>query len=483
MERPTALSNRHKRRQRRAWVITSVIALALLVVSAIVFAISAGTRRITTAAQSLHLADESLLVTTAAQAQLGFAVHFAIVEADLRADTGDTDPLADAIQSLDDLEGGFADVRAFTGELDPALASAHTTYLATGRELVAALAAGDLEEARRISLSRLDADYLALSELIIEERERQFAAVFSADALMARMGDIARFLVALMIPLAVIVIYRELVRRQQRQAELEVRLQAERTLSKARDDFVANASHELRTPLTSIYGLSQLIEEDDVNPETTREMAEMISTEASDLARMVEDLLTAARLDAGALTFQQEQVMTHDEALEMVRPFQRTGSEIGLEVKPAVVRADRLRQRQVIRNLVSNARKYGGDTIKISGRRDGSMYMWTVSDDGPGIPEELQARLFERFIHQGTTVVVPGGVGLGLSIVKALAEGMGGSVSHTREDGWTNFHVTVPLAAPSAVDRSERSRLVGAPSGGGFEVSASTPYTEPDRRK
>ena len=115
---------------------------------------------------------------------------------------------------------------------------------------------------------------------------------------------------------------------------------------------------------------------------------------------------------------------------------------------PAIVNVDRLRQQQVLRNLVSNATKYGGPHIHLRGRVEGQWYRWTVADDGDGVPPELEERLFQRFIHQHSfQQAVAGGVGLGLSIVKSLAEGMGGSVGYERDPEEVRFIIRVPLAA------------------------------------
>ena len=95
-----------------------------------------------------------------------------------------------------------------------------------------------------------------------------------------------------------------------------------------------------------------------------------------------------------------------------------------------------------------------------------------VRDDGDGVLEELITNLFQRFVHRGTTVVVPGGVGLGLSIVRALAEGMGGSVSYRRRDGWSEFVVSVPLPSRPGVSRSDTSSGDGPV--GGLQVAATS---------
>jgi signal transduction histidine kinase len=174
---------------------------------------------------------------------------------------------------------------------------------------------------------------------------------------------------------------------------------------------------------------------------------------------MVDDLLTTARLDAGALHFQFEDLSVLAEVHEVVGPMARAGSQFGVDVHPAVVRADRLRLRQVIRNLLSNAAKYGGADIRIIGRVASGWYEMIVADNGEGIPKELEERLFQRFLHQGDMPLVLGSVGLGLSIVQALAEGMGGAVWYERDAGWTKFVVRVPLSKTKQESRFREADL------------------------
>ena len=179
---------------------------------------------------------------------------------------------------------------------------------------------------------------------------------------------------------------------------------------------------------------------------------------------MVEDLLTTSQLDADALKYVIEDVSTTAEVDEVVAPMIRTGGAVETHAEEALVAVDRMRQRQVLRNLISNARKYGGAEIRLHGRVLGGMYQWTVSDNGKGVPAEIEERLFQRFVHRGSLVTAPGGVGIGLSIVRALVEGMGGTIDYAREHGWTQFQVTVPLAQSqvlepvpqTTVDRSTR---------------------------
>jgi signal transduction histidine kinase len=259
----------------------------------------------------------------------------------------------------------------------------------------------------------------------------------------------------LVVPLALVLIYREIVSRQFRQKELELRLQAEQELGKARDEFVANTSHELRTPLTAIIGLGQMVELDEEMSAESREMLAMLNSEANDLARMVEDLLTTSRLAAGQLRFEPREVSATEEADAVAQPFTQNGQHITVDVADATLWVDRLRLRQVLRNLLSNGVKYGGGRLELRGWVDGDHYEWMVVDDGPGIPKELEDRLFQRYIHSLTfQQAVVGGVGLGLSIVKSLVEGMGGEVSYRRALGETIFAVRVPLA--TAVSESTK---------------------------
>jgi len=330
---------------------------------------------------------------------------------------------------------------------DASIQAAAVEYAALAEAIIGALEVGDSVAAQRLVESELPVAFEVLAVGLIAERDAQLAAVNESDQSTAAWGNVTRFLLAAVIPLLMIIFYREIVRRQQRQAELEIRLDAERQLSKAREDFIANASHELRTPLTSIYGIALLLQDEPGMPISAEEMIGIINSEASDLNRMVEDLLTTARLAAGQLRYEPEHVETGDEVDKIIGPFQRNGADVTAEVDPAAVNVDRLRQQQVLRNLISNAAKYGGPHIRLRGRVEGQWYVWTVADDGDGIPPELEERLFQRFIHQHSfQQAVAGGVGLGLSIVKSLAEGMGGSVSYEKTPTEGRFIVQVPLA-------------------------------------
>jgi signal transduction histidine kinase len=440
--------------------------VAIVVVFALVFSISFGSRAVAGHATALHNAGEALRAATVARSQAGMATHLSLLERDFQFDAGDAIELAveDVHLAIDDLQSSLEGMVEATGRVDASIESSAATFRVTVLTILEALERGDLPAAQDTAEAALDRDFRSLVGTVVVERDFRAEQVAASNALMGRIGDVARFLVAFFVPTSAIVIYRELARRQQRQSDLEIRLETEKELGKARDEFVANASHELRTPLTSILGLAHLLEEDPlvVQSGTAIEMTGMIISEANDLARMVDDLLTTARLDAGALHYQFENLNVLDEVNEVVGPIRKAGVEIGVACAPALVRSDRLRLRQVVRNLLSNARKYGGSQMRVFGQVVAGWYEIRVEDDGEGIPDELRDRLFQRFLHQGDMPLVLGSVGLGLSIVRALAEGMGGAVWYERREGWTSFVIRIPLAKADVPTRYRETADPGA---------------------
>jgi len=419
-------------------------------VFALVFSSAFGSRGVAAHAIALHSADEAIQAATVAHSQSGLATHLTVLERDfgLKAGDGIAVAVAETRAALGDLDSAVTGMARAPGTLDAGIGSAAASFAGAVGAVLDGLASGDVDAAESAVVGSLDPAFRELVTVVTAERDHQAAEVAAANDVTGRLGDLAWFLVAFLGPISAIVVYRELSRRQRRQRDLEVRLATEKELNKARDEFVATASHELRTPLTSIFGLAHLLAEDpsvQASP-TAIEMTGMIISESTDLSRMVDDLLTTARLDAGALHYQFENLGVLHEVREVVDPMRRSGVEVDLDVHPALVRSDRLRLRQVVRNLISNAGKYGGPTVQVIGRVVSGWYELRVEDDGEGVPEELHDRLFQRFLHQGDLPLILGSVGLGLSIVRALAEGMGGSVWHERRQGWTCFVVRLPLA-------------------------------------
>jgi K+-sensing histidine kinase KdpD len=204
----------------------------------------------------------------------------------------------------------------------------------------------------------------------------------------------------------------------------------------ARTEFVAAVSHEIRTPLTAIVGLARAMTDDleHLTREEIQEFARLIAGQASEVSELVDDLLVATTAEAGAVRVGSEEV-------DVSEVIASTIETIDLGVTPVVsgyshlARADGLRLRQVLRNLLSNAARHGGPSIQVSHRREGDHVFIEVSDDGAGIPADRVEKMFDAFAL--TDHGHGESVGLGLSVSRTLAEAMGGSLTYERRDGRT----------------------------------------------
>ncbi|MDX1467732.1 MAG: HAMP domain-containing sensor histidine kinase [Acidimicrobiia bacterium] len=220
------------------------------------------------------------------------------------------------------------------------------------------------------------------------------------------------------------------------------RQEAMADLVRSKSEFIARVSHELRTPLTAVMGLTREMTGSSLSEGERDELMHLVSGQAEEMSHIVEDLLVAARVESGNITIESEPVSLGDALDTTLRGMTVRVSEI--PESSDVVMADPNRLRQIIRNLLTNAERYGGPTLRIlSGSSEGIAWL-EVRDDGDGVPDEDTERIFEPYAssHQG----VPGSVGLGLSVARQLAEMMGGSLSHFRSDGETVFRLELTLA-------------------------------------
>ena len=218
--------------------------------------------------------------------------------------------------------------------------------------------------------------------------------------------------------------------------------------------FVADASHELRTPLAAVRAYAELFKRGaSTRPDDLERAMSGIGRESERMSLLVDDLLLLARLDEGR-PLEQEQVDLGQvvvEAVETARTVE-PGRPIDLQAAPAVVLGDHDRLRQVVDNLLANARSHtpAGTPVHVRVSRNGANAVVEVEDEGPGIPAAEIAQVFERF-HRAdpSRARSSGGVGLGLSIVSAVAEAHGGSASATSEPGHgATFRITLPLSSP-----------------------------------
>ena len=205
--------------------------------------------------------------------------------------------------------------------------------------------------------------------------------------------------------------------------------------------FVADASHELRTPLAVMRSeIEVALGSAALSPEA-REVLQSAQEEVARLSRMVDNLLTLARIDEGNLPLLRESVEMMDVAtrvVSMLRPLaNEKGVRLSIHGDAGRVRADRDRLQQAVTNLVDNAVKYtgAGGRVRVTGwRRDGEAGL-TVSDTGPGIPAEVLPRIFDRFVRADPARTRRDGSGLGLAICKEIIEAHGGRVWAESEPG------------------------------------------------
>lgn len=229
-------------------------------------------------------------------------------------------------------------------------------------------------------------------------------------------------------------------------------------LESMRREFVANVSHELRTPLTTVKSYVETImdEDDSLEPDLRRRFLTVVNSEVDRMTRLVRDLLQLAQLDAGRVRWQKRPLNMGALAAEVLESFQVQGDQhqlsLRLQAAPDLppVAADRDRIEQVLTNLISNAIKFtpAGGCIQVSVAANANhMVQTSVSDNGVGIPQEDQSRIFERFYRvDKARSRAMGGTGLGLSIARQIVEAHGGSIElHSAPQEGTTVSFVLPV--------------------------------------
>ncbi|GAB4558159.1 MAG: HAMP domain-containing histidine kinase [Rhizobacter sp.] len=219
-------------------------------------------------------------------------------------------------------------------------------------------------------------------------------------------------------------------------------LAAERieTLVRSHQSLLANASHELRSPLARMKMAVSML--DDASPEQQQRLKREIDTNVAELDALVEEVLLASRLDA-------VQRVDHRDPVDLLALAAEEGARVDAAVDGAsvTVPGDERLLRRALRNLLENARRYAGDDVVVVVAANGNQASVQVCDRGPGVPEAQRERIFEPFYRLPGHAEQAGGVGLGLSLVKQIAERHGGSVRCTaREGGGSCFELRFPLA-------------------------------------
>jgi signal transduction histidine kinase len=218
-------------------------------------------------------------------------------------------------------------------------------------------------------------------------------------------------------------------------------------------DLFSTISHQLKTPLTSIRMALHLLLEENIGSLNEKQADLLVSAreESDRLNGIIDDLLEIRRLEAGSTRLQLEALPAGELVAEAVAPFQRSAQDKGVRIETDVpaglpaVRADRSRILYVFANLLSNAVKYSpvGGIVRLTAQWESGRIRFSVRDEGAGIPQEFQSRIFEKFFR------VPGqateaGAGLGLSIAREIVTSHGGTISFQSSAAGSEFVFTLP---------------------------------------
>jgi PAS domain S-box-containing protein len=242
-----------------------------------------------------------------------------------------------------------------------------------------------------------------------------------------------------------------------------------RELDQLKTRFLGTVSHELRSPLTSIVSYAELIREEDQLSPTTARFLDVISRNAERITKLVGDLLLLSQIEAGVIPLELTQLPVAEVVAEAVQAASPGAAQRGVTLDGSAphgppVLADRARLVQVIDNLIANAVKFTGEggQVRVTAAAAGGEWRIDVQDSGIGIPPDELGRLFERFFRasNATTAGRPGS-GLGLSIVKEVAELHGGRVE-----------VSSTLGAGTTVSLFLPAQAAGQPAAGGTGVTA-----------
>lgn len=278
------------------------------------------------------------------------------------------------------------------------------------------------------------------------------------------------------------VLMAEVERRRAVEAELRSAREVAERAARAKSDFLATMSHELRTPMNAIIGFSRMLRRGSANPQQQADYVGKIDAAAQHLVSLASDVLDITKIDAGKLALEHAEFDLGTLLQSVLSPIslgaEQKGLRLVLEVQShgTLYVGDPTRLRQCLLNLAGNAIKFTErgsvlirETVLEEGERD-VLLRFEVVDTGPGVPPEVQARLFEDFEQaDASTTRRFGGTGLGLAITRRLAQRMGGSVGVTSRPGdGSTFWFTARLqkgrvpTSPSGTAQESTLPAVGA---------------------
>lgn len=436
--------------RRPATVIAALVVVFVVVVvgMAVAFANASSAARIADNATMLHWTNATQGSTALARAATGQAVLFGVgLDAGVASEEDLAIAISEAVEALYIVKQWTEQMPSGLAADDPELRPLLDEFHGLGLQIIGEIRSNEFDRAEALRTEGLEPIYADVRRQIDSNQLVVTDLIAASEDSAKVVADTTTLVVTLLIPAAAIVTYWLIARRQLRESRFAVDAKLE-----AQRELVAGVSHELRTPLSAIYGFSELILAGEAREESVEELVRLINTESADLSRMVDDLLTAARLDSGDLTFVPGEFSPLEAILSVGEPFRRAGHDFVLDCEPGTIVTDETRFRQVLRNLLSNAFRHGGSIVKVIATRSLDGVRLAVMDNGAGLSGPVVDRLFEPFANRGAKALLVGSVGLGLSVSRASARAMGGDLTYSRAHGWTVFTLTLPAGLRSVVD-------------------------------
>ena len=330
-----------------------------------------------------------------------------------------------------------------------------------------AIEAGNIAEALIVATDQLSPaleELLSRAGTVSDESAEDIAAV---NAGLGTVTTAARFVAALLIPaLAVFLFYRAL-RRSQKLSLLRTELARERELRRNKDAFVAAASHHVRTPLSAVVGLTELLRDDsgDFSPAVRKEAIGLIATEAEQTSNVVDDLLAAARYEAGDFEMAEQRLEMRDVVDAVTHDWADTQQTKLMIRGNAVVLGDERWLGHAIRNLLRNASSSGGEDVEVAIDSAANQVVIEISDNGAAIPTEENDRISELYYsYSGVDGLTPS-LGLGLAVARRIAKASGGDLRYRRLEGKNVFEMTLPGHKSHVLPRDTFNRVIDPSAG------------------
>ena len=231
-----------------------------------------------------------------------------------------------------------------------------------------------------------------------------------------------------------------------------------RELIESKDRFLASVAHELRTPLTAVVGFAEELR-DPGNVHSSREKSEfreLIAFHGAEMANIIEDLLVWARGDIGEVQVIREQIDLVDSVEKTLKMMPQVDVPLKSGVEGVHALADPARVRQIVRNLATNAIRYGGEEVEVLVRQDSGQAIVEVCDNGPEIPSDMREQMFKPYARAHARSSQPDSIGLGLTVARTLARLQEGDLVCVRENSRNVFRLTLP---PVEVESREGDEL------------------------